>query len=65
MAYFCFCAQAQQHNIAVYIAGLVIGTAPLCVTVMSPLVGYFVSSLAAAVEVCSSQIHLFYIYSTL
>ena len=42
MAYFRFCGQAQQHNIAVYIAGLVIGTAPLCVTVMSPLVGYFV-----------------------
>ena len=39
-------AQAQQYNVAVYIVGFVIGMAPLCVTVMSPLVGYLVSTLA-------------------
>ena len=41
--------QAQQYNVAVYIVGFVIGMAPLCVTVMSPLVGYFVSTI---VELC-------------
>ena len=39
-------AQAQQYNVAVYIVGFVIGMAPLCVTVTSPLVGYLVSTLA-------------------
>ena len=35
--------QAQRYSVAVYIVGFVIGVSPLCVTVMSPLVGYFVS----------------------
>ena len=39
-------AQAQQHDVAVYIVGFVIGMAPLCVTVTSPLVGYLVSTIA-------------------
>ena len=38
--------QAQEYLVAVYIVGFVIGVAPLCVTVMSPLVGYFVSTIA-------------------
>ena len=37
--------QAKQHGVPTYIVGLVIGTAPLFVTVISPLSGYFVSTL--------------------
>ena len=48
MLYLCFCTQAQQHNVAIYVAGFVIGTGPLCVAVGSPLVGYFVSRLVVA-----------------
>lgn len=38
-------AQAHQHHVPTYIVGLVIGTAALCVAVMSPLCGYLVSHL--------------------
>ena len=37
--------QAKQHGVPTYIVGLVIGTASLFVTVISPLSGYFVSTL--------------------
>lgn len=40
----CFYTQAQQHNVASFITGFVLGTASLCVTVMSPLIGYIVST---------------------
>ena len=36
-------AQAQQHQVPTYIVGFVIGTAALCVAVVSPLCGYLVS----------------------
>ena len=44
----CFNTQAQQYNVQVYIAGFVIGVAPLFVTVLSPIIGYFVSAGQAA-----------------
>ena len=37
-----FCTQGQWLHVPVYISGFVIGTAPLCVAVTSPLLGYFV-----------------------
>ena len=41
-----FVPQAELHNVPTYIVGFVIGLAPLCVAVVSPLSGYFVSNLA-------------------
>ena len=38
--------QAQRLHVPVYIAGFVVGTAPLCMTLLSPIIGYFVSTLA-------------------
>ena len=57
MTFSCSCTQAQQHNVANYITGFVLGTASLCVAVMSPLIGYIVSTLTI-VEV--SAVHLRY-----
>lgn len=34
--------QVQRLHVAVFIAGFVVGTAPLCMTVLSPIIGYFV-----------------------
>ena len=36
--------QAQRLHVPVYIAGFVVGTAALCMTVLSPIIGYFVST---------------------
>ena len=36
------CPQAQQYGLPVYYSGFVIGTAPLCMTVTSPFIGYLV-----------------------
>ena len=47
--------QAQRHHVATYVSGCVIGTAPLCIAVMSPLIGYFVSTTAAVSYVLSSS----------
>ena len=49
--------QAKHHGVPTYIVGLVIGTAPLFVTVISPLSGYFVSTLGSAeLTVCLCHI---------
>lgn len=37
--------QAEKHSVPTYIVGFVIGTAALCVAVISPLCGYLVSHL--------------------
>ena len=51
--------QAKHHGVPTYIVGLVIGTAPLFVTVISPLSGYFVSIPYRKCRVdCSSLSHL-------
>ena len=44
--HFLVSTQAQQHHVATYVSGFVVGTAPLCIAVMSPLIGYFVSTTA-------------------
>ena len=43
--FYCTYAQAEQHHVPTYIVGFVIGTAAVCVAVMSPLCGYLVSHL--------------------
>jgi len=40
---FFYMVQAKKHNVATYIIGIVIGVAPLSMTVLSSLIGYFVS----------------------
>ena len=45
--------QAQQYSVATYISGFVIGVAPLIVTVISPLIGCFVSPLALVAKLNS------------
>ena len=40
----------HQYNVATYISGFVSGVAPLIVTVLSPLIGFFVSPLALAAK---------------
>ena len=35
--------QALHHNVPTYISGFVVAMAPLCLAVMSPIIGYFVS----------------------
>jgi len=37
--------QAKKHNVATYIIGIVIGVAPLSMTVLSSLIGYFLPHL--------------------
>ena len=41
--FFFYMVQAKKHNVATYIVGIVIGVAPLSMTVLSSLIGYFVS----------------------
>ena len=36
--------QAQNHGVPVYITGFVVAMAPLCLALISPLIGYFVST---------------------
>jgi len=35
----------MQQGVPTYIVGFVIGTAPLCIAIVSPVTGYFVSVL--------------------
>ena len=37
------CLQAKQLGVSSFIVGLIMGCSPLCVTVLSPIIGYFVS----------------------
>ena len=48
--------QAQWLHVPVYIAGFVIGTASLCMTVLSPIIGYFVST-RAVVELSAALLY--------
>ena len=42
---FCFFyPQAEEHHVPSYVSGFVIGIAALFVTVLSPVIGYFVST---------------------
>ena len=38
--------QAQKHHVPIYITGFVAAMAPLCLALMSPLIGYFVRATA-------------------
>ena len=38
--------QAQKHHVPTYITGFVVAMAPLCLAMMSPLIGYFVRATA-------------------
>ena len=50
----CFYLQAHHHySVATYISGFVIGVAPLVVTVLSPVIGFFVSHLALVTKLNS------------
>ena len=56
------CTQAEKHNVPTYIVGFVIGTAALCVAVISPLCGYLVSHLGCDLSAlkCSLFCHKFF-----
>ena len=54
--------QAEQHHVPTYIVGFVIGTAALCVAVMSSLCGYLVRHLGCDLSSlgCSLCCHSFF-----
>ena len=42
-----FLLQAQKHHVPTYITGFVVAMAPLCLALVSPLIGYFVRATAS------------------